>query len=178
MKNLIFLAVLFIFLTGCFQMEDLGSKNFNKSGDVSTLIFQSEYTNYAWGYNHNGWIMDNSGKVNRFQKKGAWVFPDSLGYISATDMQKNFGACDSAIAQISVKDFSFYAEKALTCADGPMTKPKNTMADAGENILCFYVFEVDKKRYKRIILSMIGDWSQENLAPNAKEVVDWMGKIK
>jgi hypothetical protein len=29
-----------------------------------------------------------------------------------------------------------------------------------------------------VILDMTGDWSQQNLAPNAKEVVDWMKTVE
>jgi hypothetical protein len=174
MKNFILLLLMLISLAGCLRPDDIWVED----SEPVNLIFQSEYTNYAWGYNHNGWIMDNSGKVNRFQKKAAWVFPDSLGYVSAVDMQKNFSACDSVMAQISSKDFSLYAGKAIFCVNGPYTKAVNTMADAGENIRCFYVYEADRKRYKRILLNMTGDWSQENLAPYAKEIADWMKSIK
>jgi hypothetical protein len=172
MKYLISFVVPMIFLAGCLQLND------NGTGKDSSVIFQSEYTNYAWGYNHNGWIMDNTGKVNRFQKKDAWVFPDSLGYISSMDMQKNFGACDSVIAQIPSIDFTRYAAKALTCVNGPLTKARMTMADAGENICCIYIYEADRQRYKRVILNVTGDWSQENLSSNAREVVNWMVTIK
>jgi hypothetical protein len=94
-------------------------------------------------------------------------------------MSKNMSACDSVVAQISPKDFShYYYEKAINCVNGPMTKPRMTMADAGEHIYAFYVYESGRNRYKRVILNMTGDWSQENLAPNAAEIVAWMRKIK
>ncbi|MEK7719303.1 MAG: hypothetical protein AAB347_06795 [Bacteroidota bacterium] len=172
MKNLILGLILLTTLSGCLLPNDIWAK------DESTLIFQSEYTNYAWGYNHNGWMLDISGQVKRFQKSAKWVFADSLGYISATDMQKNMSACDSVIEQIDSKEFTLYAEKAINCVNWNMTKPQNTMADAGEHIYAFYLYESGSNRYKRVILNMTGDWSQENLAPNAKEIVDWMKAIK
>ncbi len=172
MKNLILSIVLLTFFTGCMET------GVPYPGDVSNLIFQSEYTNYAWGYNHNGWMMDNTGKIRSFQKSTLWVFPDSLGYISEVDMQKNLGICDATETQISAAEFAIYAEKVRTCVTGTLTKPENKMADAGEHIWAFYYYEPGGKRYKRVILNMTGDWSQENLAPNAKEIVDWMMKIK
>jgi hypothetical protein len=174
MKNLLLMLVLLTSLSGCLMPDDIWADGpYN-----DPVIFQSEYTNYAWGYNHGGWMLDNTGQVKRFQKSTKWIFTDSLGYISAVDMYKNINACDSVIAQISSKDFKTNNEKALTCLDGSMTKPQNTMADAGEHIDAFYVYEPGHNRYKRIILNMTGDWSQENLAPNAKEVVEWMKLIK
>jgi uncharacterized protein YceK len=167
----IYIALLFL-TAGCTTEADL------KSGDPGTLIFQSEYTNHAWGYVHNGWMTDSSGSVKRFLKKAPWIFPDSLGYISEKDMLQNMNVCDSVIAVIDAKEFAGYAEKAITCKDGPMTKARMTMADAGENILAFYLYEPGTKRYKRVILSMVGDWSQENLAPNTEAVIEWMKGIK
>ena len=179
MKNLILGLVLLTTLSGCLRPDDIWAEKIEVDYANWSPIFQSEYTNYAWGYNHSGWLMDRTGQVRRFQKSAKWVFADSLGYVSASDMQKNMDACDSVIAQVSSKDFThYYYEKAINCENGPMSKPQNTMADAGEHIYAFYVYESGHNRYKRVILNMTGDWSQENLAPNAKEVVDWMKTIK
>jgi hypothetical protein len=171
MKYFLLPAFLLALLNGCIELTDLPA-------GTQPLIFQSEYVNHAWGYAHNGWMMDGSGTAKRFQKTAPWVFPDSAGYVSEADMQKNLAACDSVIEYITADELSKYSVKALSCSDGPMTTPKQTMADAGEHIYAFYRFESDKKRYKRVILSMVGDFSQENLAPNSKEVVEWMMKIK
>lgn len=177
-KMIIFSALLMIFLTGCFQVNELFWEESHPISMVRPLIFQSEYTNHAWGYNHQGWMLDSSGQVRRFQKTAPWVFPDSLGYISEKDMDKNLSECDSVLQRISYDEFLRYSSKAIKCVDGPLTTPKNTMADAGEHIYAFYRYEADRKRYKRTILSMTGDWSQTNLAPDAREIVDWMTNIK
>jgi len=178
MKNFVLSAILLTFLAGCVQVNEFGWNEIDPPMLSRPLIFQSEYTNHAWGYSHFGWMMDGAGIVKRFQKDAPWVFPDSLGYIAEKDMQKNLNVCDSLLEHISQYELSKYSLKALNCVDGPMTKPKMTMADAGELIYAFYRYEADRKRYKRVILSMTGDWSQENLAPNSKEVVDWMKTIK
>ena len=174
MKYLFLLLVLLTTLSGCLKPNDIWAED-NNNG---YLIFQSEYTNYAWGYSHGGWMLDNTGQVKRFQKSAKWVFPDSLGYVSAPDMQKNLAACDSVLAQVSSKDLALYAEKALGCADGPMSKATMTMADAGEHIYAIYLYESGSNRYKRMILDMTGDWSQQNLATKSKEIVEWMKTIK
>ena len=172
MKRFIFTAVVFSLLFGCIQLNDFTIE------ETRPLIFQYEYINYAWGYNHNGWIMESSGEVKRFQKNAKWVFPDSLDYITETDMKKNILACDSVMANVTPATFSLYAQKAFACSNGTMTKPTNIMADAGEQIYCFYLYDASGKRYKRFILNMRGDWSQENLAPYSNEVVEWMKSIK
>jgi len=172
MKIYVISTILIVLLNGCIETEDI------YSGDTTKLIFQSEYTNYAWGYNHNGWMMDSSGKARSFQKTATWVFPDSIGYISEADMQKNFAACDADLKQISAAEFSSYAEKAATCINGPLSKAENLMADAGAHVWAFYYYDSAKKRYKRVILEMTGDWSQRNLATKSQDIVEWMKTIK
>ena len=174
MKNLILAFVLLTSLSGCLLHDDIWADG----PYADPVIFQSEYTNYAWGYNHSGWLLDNSGQVKRFQKSAKWVFADTLGYVSASDMQKNMAACDSVMAKVSASDFTAYSGKALNCVNGTMSKPQNTMADAGEHIYAFYIYDPGHNRYKRIILNMTGDWSQENLATGSKAVVEWMKTIK
>jgi hypothetical protein len=147
-------------------------------GDTNSVIFQYEYTNKATVSSHNGWMLDNTGKVTRFLKKATWVFPDKDGYISQSDMQKNMAACDSVMAKVSTSDFTFYAGKALNCADGPWTPISTPMADAGVYIYAFYQFDSGSNRYKQVILSMYGDQQQLNISAFASTVVDWMSKIK
>ena len=172
MKNLLLLAVLVSLLTGCLRTDIFSI------GAESPLIFQSEYTNYAWGYSHSGWIMDGTGTPHRFRQSAKWVFPDSEGYISAADMTNNFSACDSTLTKVSSADFSLYSGKAMTCANGPFSKQQNTMADAGEQIQCFYTYEAAQQRYKRVILRVWGDYSQDNLAANTGDLLTWIQKIK
>jgi uncharacterized protein YceK len=179
MKNFILGLVLLTTLSGCFRPDDIWANSNEVDYANLSPFFQSEYTNYAWGYSHSGWMMDRTGQVRRFQKSAKWVFPDSLGYISAVDMSKNMSGCDSVIAKVSPNDFThYYYEKAINCVNGPMTKPRMTMADAGEHIYAFYIYDSGGNRYKRVILKMTGDWSQENLAPDASGIVDWMMTIK
>lgn len=172
MKNLLLIFLLFSFASGC-TYDSLAPGE-----DSSGLIFQSEYTNNAWGYNHNGWMLDKSGEVKSFQKSASWVFPDAQGYISEADMQKNLASLDAVIARVSTSDFAKYGIMALTCAGGPLSKAENKMADAGALIYCFYLYEADQKRYRRVVLDMTGDWSQQNLSPNAKGIVDFLKNIK
>ncbi len=68
MKNIVLLVIIAFLLTGCRQTDEI------TFGGASSLIFQSEYTNYAWGYSHNGWLLDTSGQVKRFQKSAKWIF--------------------------------------------------------------------------------------------------------
>jgi hypothetical protein len=180
MKRIVFVAIFVSLFHGCLPSDDyyIGWEGGRWQDGDHFLIFQSEFTNHAWGNQHFGWMMNQSGKVKRFQKSATWVFPDSLGYISVADMKKNLAQCDSVIAHVDPRIFDKYADKALTCSKGPFSPRKLTGVDIGQHTNAFYLFDPYRKRYKQIILDLTGDWSQENLAPKAKEVVNWMNQVK
>jgi len=170
MRYIVSLVFILLLLSGC--------KKNSGTGDTGSVIFQYEYTNNATVSSHNGWLLDNTGKVSRFQKKATWVFPDKDGSISESDMQKNMAACDSVMAKVSTSDFTNYAGKALSCVDGPMTPITNPTSGAGVYIYAFYQFDSGNKKYKQVILSMYGDQQQLNISAFSSTVVDWMSKIR
>lgn len=172
MKNYIFLLSLLFLLNGCNDLEE------QNQTALTMLIFQTEYTNYAWGYNHQGWMLNNSGQVKRFLKSANWVFPDKDGYISSSDMQKNMAACDSVTSVVTPAVFESYASKALNIGNETLGESVNEMFDAGEVKYVYYRFDPAKDRYQMIVLSRWGDFKQDNLASNASGIVEWMKSVK
>src|SRR5665647_2073732 len=70
-RNLTILFILLIF-AGCEIINDLHP----------TALFEIQYINHAWGYQHSGSIIDASGDVREFDLPSVWNYPDSEGYIS------------------------------------------------------------------------------------------------
>ena len=66
-KN-IFILFTVIFITGCKKNIVINEKQ--------AILFQVEYINYAWGYQHNGFIIDNEGNVLTYKNPQNWNFPD------------------------------------------------------------------------------------------------------
>ncbi|MDQ3016156.1 MAG: hypothetical protein M3R25_05480 [Bacteroidota bacterium] len=46
------------------------------------VYFQYEYKNGAWGTQHEGWYIDQAGKISRYELPENWIEPDSMGFIS------------------------------------------------------------------------------------------------
>ncbi len=53
--NIFFILVASLLITGCKKNVVINEKQ--------TMLFQVDYVNYAWGYQHTGFIIDNEGNV-------------------------------------------------------------------------------------------------------------------
>ena len=51
-------------------------------------MFQLEYVNYAWGYQHNGFIIDNEGNVLTYSNPENWNFPDKDFSLTESQVQR------------------------------------------------------------------------------------------
>ena len=74
-----------LFATGC-------KKNI-VINENQAVLFQVEYVNYALGYQHNGFIIDNKGNVLTYSNPENWNFPDKGLTISESQVKENMGKC-------------------------------------------------------------------------------------
>lgn len=165
--KILFLVFLFLII-GCDKDDDILSET------DQTILFQCEYVNYAWGYQHNGWIIDSAGNVRRFRKPEQWHFVDSLGLISSKDMHDNIQKTDSIILKIDKQTLLYYFEKLKDASKGKLSEPRQEMFDAGIAQFSGYLYQEDSKKFKQVILRQIGDMAFENRSAEANKIYNWM----
>jgi hypothetical protein len=165
--KILFLVFLFL-IVGCDKDDDILSET------DQTILFQSEYINYAWGYQHKGWIIDSSGNVRRFRMPEQWHFVDSLGLITSQDMNDNIQKTDSIILKIDKATLLNYFEKLKEVSNGKMSEPRQEMFDAGITQFSGYLYQTDSKKFKQVIIRQIGDVAYENKSAEANEIYNWM----
>jgi len=140
-------------------------------------FFLYEYINYAWGYQHSGWLMDSSGTVRYFHVPEKWMVPDTDAAIDISGIEHYMGKADSVI---TVVDRSILAEKVKlikAAARGTFSEPENVMADAGTWSYYALQYHPDQAVYERILLKQEGDWETDNLSSTAAELADWMQSV-
>jgi hypothetical protein len=119
-------------------------------------LFQSEYTNYAWGYVHSGWYINDDGKVYSFLNKGnSPEDGDEIEFVGTIDpatLEEKRGLISAA-------------------SQGPYSERTNTAFDAGTHVYSAFLGETE------ILLKESGDWSQENLSPAASDLVSWLQEV-
>ena len=169
MKNTFIIFIVFITFLSCEK---------EKINDSFNGYYTIEYTNWAWGYQHNGWVIDMQGRVMSFDLPVKWNKVDSLGYISKENLLENITNCDSKIEDVSNNNLIKYSTLINKAINGNISTKINTANDAGQTSYICYQFDTDLGLYKKIILKEQGDFSFHNESQEAKKIIKWMNNIE
>ena len=167
--KLILITLLVLFITGC-------KKNYVIS-DKQSILFQLEYVNYAWGYHHNGFIIDDKGNVLTYSNPENWIFPDNDFNISEDQVAENIGKCIQTSKKIPKEELQKYTNYIKNIASSKVTAMKNVAADAGSSEYFCYQYSETSVNYKGYLIKMEGDFTCENLNFYSKKVATWMKDI-
>lgn len=141
------------------------------------VLFQIEYSNHAWGYQHSGVMIDSSGLVRSFSLPKNWHLPDSAGFLSESFMYENMSQLDTGSFYVDKSDLLDHFNKIGKISQGVLSKPINTAYDSGETDYSGYLYDSTNKRYKQVLIKRFGDWSTENSAPESEVVYKWLVTI-
>jgi len=144
------------------------------------IYFEKHYVNMAWVPQSTGLLIDSTGSVLEFNWKEVshvWYDPDSAGYISSTDMDKNSSFCTPAGYHINADTLKLYIAKIAGASKGSISAPQHVMADAGTTTYSAFIFNPKTNRYKQVLLKTEGDIFTTNSAPEANEIYNWLKRI-
>ena len=162
-RNLAIFFVLIIF-AGCEVINDLHP----------TALFEIQYVNYAWGYQHSGSIIDASGDVREFDLPSVWNYPDSEGYISKADMDENLAQLGEITCTVNQRDLVYYSDKLANAQNGKLTTPEHKMCDFGSLSYSGYIYEPGKNRYRHVLIRQTGDFYVANKSREASDIYQWL----
>jgi hypothetical protein len=169
LSKIILISFLVLFNSGC--------KKNNAISHKQTILFQLEYVNYAWGYQHNGFIIDNEGNVLTYSNPSDWNFPDNNFTLSESQVAGNIGKCTKTGKIIQKDELQKYANYIENIASSKVTALKNVAADAGSTEYICYQFSESTSTYKGYLIKLEGDFTCENLNFYSKKVITWMRGI-
>lgn len=157
-------------MTGC-------RKNYVIS-EKQRILFQFEYINYAWGYHHRGFIIDNKGNVLTYENPENWNFPDKEHKISESLVSENILKCKYSGKIIPGEVLQKYTNYIKNLASSKITALKNVAADAGSYEYFCYKYSESNESYKSYLIKMEGDFTCENLNFYTKKVAAWLKGIE
>ena len=141
------------------------------------ILFQFEYVNYAWGYQHTGFIIDNEGNVLTYENPESWNFQDNNHNISEIQVSENISKCKSSGKKIPQEELHKYSNYIKNIALTKVSALKNVAADAGSYEYFCYQYSETSLTYKGYLIKMEGDFTCENLNFYSKKVAAWMKEI-
>lgn len=172
MKNLLKFTLLLLVTTtfGCAKMDSI---DFSRQ----KVLFEKEYINFAWGYNHTGWYIDSVGVIYYYNKPQNWNTTDSTNTIKLESLNSNLSYCRRLTITIDKSELAIRLAQMTNAAKGKLSNPVMEMADAGINSNYELLYNQETKSYKRILLKQIGDWRIENSSAEAESLWQWMRTI-
>ena len=173
MKSFYYIIV-YIILT---VLSTSGCKKNIVISENQAILFQVEYLNYAWGYRHHGFIIDNEGTVLTYNNPQDWNFPDKNFNLSQSQIRENLSKCINSGIKIPVEELKKYASHIKNLSSSKVTALKNVAADAGSLEYICYQFSEETGTYKGCLIKMEGDFTCENLNFYTKKVTDWLKSI-
>jgi hypothetical protein len=141
------------------------------------ILFQQEYTNYAWGFQHYGFIIESNGNVLAFRNPVKWNFPDKDSKLTKEQVKENISSCTLSGKIIPKTELQKYINYIDNLASSKISLQKNVGADMGSLVYYCYQFSETSSTYKATKIKMEGDFECENLNFYSKKVVDWMNGI-
>ena len=173
MKILKIQIILFLLLA----IVSAGCKKNNVISEKQAILFQVDYINYAWGYQHTGFIIDNAGDILTYKNPEEWNFPDKEFELSEDQVKANLEHCVKTGGKINTEELRKYAGYIKNISSSKVTAPKNVAADAGSLKFICYQFDEKTLTYKGCLIKMEGDFTSENLNFFSKKVTMWLKDI-
>jgi len=155
----------------------ISCKKHNYSNENKEILFQYEYINYAWGYQHNGFIIDNQGNILTYNNPETWNFTDKDMTLTEEQISQNISLCTHSGKKINEQELRKYSGYIKNITSSQVTAMKNVAADAGSGEFVCYLFSESTRSYKRYLIKMEGDFTCENMNFYSKRVVAWMKDI-
>jgi hypothetical protein len=169
LTRIVIISLLILSLPGC-------KKNLSVSHKQS-ILFQFDYLNYAWGYQHNGFYIDNNGNVLKYNNPENWNFPDKDKILTKNQVEENISKCVQADIKISNDELQKLIKYIDHIASSKVTAIKNVAADAGASEYICYQYSENTGYYKGSLIKLEGDFTCENLNFFSKKVYTWMKEI-
>ena len=152
----------------------------HNSQPTPKIYCERSYTNFAWGYQHNGIYVDAEGNLYNYsyQRSDKPWSPKQSEVPTAQELEDKYSHGKKLIRKIEPQELQAKFNLLAAARQGQLSKRKQSGADMGSNVCRCYVFDEANSRYKEVELRVQGDWSYENLAPSAKELADWLEALR
>lgn len=145
--------------------------------DEQEILFEVNYVNYAWGFQNNGFLIDKKGRVRTYDKPKDWKFANA-GPFTVAEMDERVAKTTISKYTVPANELSEYVNKLRRVSDKEYTDPVSVGADMGASSFYMYRYDTGSKTYQAVLLQSVGDNSVYNKDSDAKEIADWLVKVR
>ena len=137
---------------------------------IETILLESSYINYAWGFQYNGKVICDSGNIYSFSKSDRAVYTTASTELETLN---NYILSGDAkfVGRVNDKDLQAMKEYTKTI-DNNYTEAASGGNDMGANVTSIWNYDKNEK----ILLQETGDWNKENTSENAEKLNELIEK--
>jgi hypothetical protein len=168
--SFIVIISLILITSGCKKSYNLNEKQH--------ILFQYDYINYAWGYTHEGFYVDDEGKILHYKNPENWNFHAQDYNLNEKQLSENLSKCTLSEVKIDKEDLGKFSSYIDNIASSKVTAKKSAGADAGTTVYVCYNYNEQSGIYAGTLIKMEGDYTCENLNFYSKKVSLWLSEIK
>ncbi len=173
MKNLFLSLLLIVILCSCNNNDDA----LIPVNEDQLILFQFEYRNSAWGYQHSGWFIDNKGNVKEYNLPTEWRWNNDSNFISKDSLAFNYAQANTLIGNINLQELEDKKLLITATINGILSSKMCPGADMGSFSFYSYYWDASKKMYQKQLLNLTGDCEQYNTTIEAIELTAWLTKF-
>ncbi len=131
------------------------------------MVFRYEYWNYARGFQHKGWYMDEQGGVYKYS------YERVLDPQKPSEIKFKFKVSPTLIAQITPEVLAEKRELLKKVEKGKYRDLQGAN-DAGTRTISAFIADTKTGKFREIILVEKGDFEGINTAPETGELIEWL----
>ncbi|MDD5773146.1 MAG: hypothetical protein PHX78_06735 [bacterium] len=173
------LLVIIIFGFGCNMPWDNSVSAIESNDLKQKFLFELEHINFAWGYNHYGFYIDNEGSIYSYQyskNDKKFDFNENKFY-TEEELSEKYSHLKKLIKVIDIKILNEKSKLIESASKGNYSERVGMGADQGGTDYIAYLFDPKINKYKVVELCVEGDWSYFNLSDSAKDLTSWLKNI-
>jgi hypothetical protein len=166
-----------VFLLFMLIVASCGCKKTGNVNDAQIILFEVEYVNYAWGYQHNGFIIDINGNVYTYDKPEGWNFPANDRELGNEEIAENLSKCTLSEYKVPMDELKKYSLYIRNISQSSVSAMKNSGYDMGSLEYVCYQASPSSGMHRRYLIKMEGDFTCENLNIYTKKVASWLKDV-
>ncbi len=139
-------------------------------------LFEVSYINFAWGHVHRGIYIDRNGNVYSYhydRDDEIWQ-PEDYLQLTEADLTDKYSHNRTHIATVHPRTLRDMYDLVASAAQGELSERVHVMCDAGGTQYTAYLYDPAASRYMRVLLKLSGDYEQENLSGEARDLCQWL----
>jgi hypothetical protein len=135
------------------------------------VLLTQDYINYAWGFVHQGWLIDSTGHIRNYTIK----LSDSMEYkpLNQAYLEKLLSLSSATGKSVPLDTLKRKAALLPSASQGILWE-NGLCADFGTLAFNGFLYDSAKAKYSEVICLEAGDRTGCNSSPSARQIARWL----